>query len=113
MSAQTMDDVWAPVMAKQREQVLRATWGHLAPKKGHTYPGVVVFCFGCFGSDKLNPTVLSCDFGELDSSPWFYDALIDFLESKSGTPGTVFTWSGEFKNYKFRGNFRGARIVAD
>lgn len=106
MSAQTMDDAWAPIVAHQREQVLRATWGHLAPQKGASYRGSVVFAFGCFGSDHLNPTVLFCDFDGLDSSPWFYDALITFLGTKGGKAGAAFVWSGEFKNYKFRGRFR-------
>lgn len=116
MSAQTIADVFAPAEASYREDVRRATWGHLTPKKNKTYRGRVVYALGCFGSGELNPTVLHCDFGDLESSPWFYDALHEFLDSISWEPGQefrprkghgdvgcVYEWTGTFRNYKFRG----------
>jgi hypothetical protein len=107
MSAQTIADVFAPVEAHYRAQVLKATWGHLAPAKNKTYRGHAIFAFGCFGSDCLNPTVLECEIG-LDSSPWFYDALIEFLGTFGGDDATggVYRWDGTFRNYEFKGSVR-------
>lgn len=88
---------WAE--APYREAVKVDTWGHLAPKENKTYKGRVVFAIGCFGDDELNPVVLVSEFRGLDSSPWFYDALMDFLSTmqckKARTRrdvGKVFEW---------------------
>lgn len=102
MSAQTMADAWAPIEANYRAKVYEATWGHLAPRKNKSYRGHIVFALGCFGNDHLNPTVLECEIG-LDSSPWFFDALIEFLESLGGHEGGVYRWDGTFRNYIFKG----------
>lgn len=102
MSAQTMAAVFAPVEAHYRAQVQKATWGHLAPKKGKAYRGHIIFALGCFGSDRLNPTVLACEIG-LDSSPWFFEALMDFCRSIDGEEGGVYRWNGTFRNYEFKG----------
>lgn len=110
MSSQTIADAFAPAEARYRAEVMADTWGHLAPKKNRTYRGHVVFVIGLFGSDNLNPTVLECEFKtnkgeELDSSPWFYDALQDFLQSleKSEEVGGIFRFEGTFRNYEFNG----------
>ena len=110
MSAQTNRDVFAPAEAKYAADVRRATWGHLAPKRGKTHRGYVVFAVGCFGNDDLNPTPLECEFKGLDSSPWFYDALTEFLGEFVGTgdgrpceAGGVYRWEGTFRNYEFVG----------
>ncbi len=105
MSAQSMADAFAPVEALYRARVIESTWGHLAPLKNKTYSGHMVFALGCFGSDALNPTVLECEIG-LDSSPWFYDAMIDFLSSLGGDEGGVYRWDGTFRNYEFKGTVR-------
>lgn len=105
MSAQTFADVFAPVEALYRAKVLAATWGHLAPRRHKAYSGHVIFAVGCFGNDPLNPTVLVCDIG-LDSSPWFFDALTDFVASLETDEGGVYRWDGTFKNYEFKGVVR-------
>lgn len=105
MSAQSMADAFAPVEARYHAQVLESTWGHLAPRKNKKYRGHVVFALGCFGSDYLNPTVLVCEIG-LDGSPWFFEALMDFLRSLEGDEGGVYRWDGIFRNYEFSGSFR-------
>lgn len=102
MSSQTFADVWAPVEAHYRAQVMEATWGHLAPRKNKTYRGHITFALGCFGSDHLNPTALECEIG-LDSSPWFFEAMEDFLRSLGGEEGAVYRWEGAFRNYEFKG----------
>lgn len=113
MSAQTMAEIFAPVEAKYRAAIMADTWGHLAPKRNRTYRGFIVFAIGCFGDDHLNPTPLSCDFKGLDSSPWFYDAMMDFLQSldKGEHEGTVWRFDGTFRNYEFSGNVQQLKLV--
>jgi hypothetical protein len=99
--------------APYREAVKVETWGHLAPKKNRTYKGRVVFGIGVFGDDELNPCVLVSEFKGLDSSPWFYDCLTEFLSDlqckKPRTDrdnGKVFEWVGTFRNYEMNGKIR-------
>lgn len=97
----------------------RQLGGHLAPEKNKTYKGRVVYAVGCFGSDRLNPQVIVSEFGGLDSSPWFYSALHDFVDELSWKPGKrypkekghgeegcVYEWKGTFRNYVFKGEVR-------
>ncbi len=105
MSAQSMADAFAPVEARYRAQVYKETWGHLAPRKNKVYRGYVIFALGCFDSGHLNPTVLSCEIG-IDDSPWFFDALHEFLRTLKGDEGGVYRWDGTFKNYNFTGSVR-------
>jgi hypothetical protein len=68
----------------------------------------MVFAIGCFGSDNLNPTPLACEFKdtkgeELDSSPWFHDAMMEFLCAHGGKEGFVYRFEGTFRNYEFKG----------
>ncbi len=103
---------FGPAEEIYRQEVLRDTWGHLAPTKGREYPGRIVFSFGVFDSGDLNPVVLVCDFGDLDSSPWFYDALQGFLDRYTpGEAGRVYEWTGTFRNYRFKGSR--PRLICD
>jgi hypothetical protein len=86
MSSQTLYEAFRPAEEAYREAVLRDTWGHLAPEKGRSYPGRIVFSFGVYDSGDLNPTVLVCDFGELDGGPWFYNA-VQLLPGAAGPGG--------------------------
>lgn len=106
MSHQCLADAFAPADAAYKHAVMKETWGHLAPKRNRAYKGFVVFALGCFECGDLNPTPLECEFGSLDSSPWFYDALIEFLQSLNGETGGVYRWDGTFKNYEFIGTVR-------
>lgn len=103
MSAQTIADAFAPVEARYKSLVMQHTWGHLAPRKNKTYRGYVVFALGCYDSGELNPTPLTCEFAGLGDSPWFYDSLMDFLQSLGGKAGDVFRFDGTFRNYEFQG----------
>ena len=75
MSSQTIADAFEPALMRYKTEVMKQTWGHLAPKRNRTYKGHMVFVVGCFGSDHLNPTAIECEFEGLDSSPWFFDHL--------------------------------------
>ena len=104
MSHASFAAAFEPAENWYREQVIYATWGHLAPVKNRTYKGHVVWALGCLGNDNLNPTILQFDFGpDLTSSPWLYDLLTDFLQSISKEEGAVFRWDGSMRNYKFNG----------
>lgn len=96
--------------SRYAEQIRQAIWGHLAPEKNRTYRGRIVYAIGVFSSDSSNPLPIVCDFEDLDSSPWFYAALQDWLQSGARADdkdvGKVFEWTGTFRNYKFRGRRR-------
>jgi hypothetical protein len=110
MSHQNLADAFAPAAAAYHTAVIKETWGHLAPQKNKTYRGQLTFALGIFGSDDLNPTALECAFktrkGEtLESSPWFFDAMMEFMQSLQDTTkaGGVYRFVGTFKNYQFNG----------
>jgi hypothetical protein len=108
MSHQGMADAFARVEAKYRDQVICATWGHLAAKKDKTYEGRIVYAVGCYGNDDMNPTALVSDFKGLDNSPWEFDAVDEFLHHKD-TPkesGCVYEFVGTMCNYECRGTIR-------
>lgn len=105
-------DAFAPVEEAYRAQVMRDTWGHLAPEKNKNYPGRIVFSFGVYDSGDLNPTILVCDFGELDGGPWFYNAVHGFLDRFTpGKEGCIYEWAGTFKDYRFLG--KKPRLIFD
>lgn len=119
-----MEEAMRPATERYRQQVLQRTWGHLAPKRGVLYRGRIVYVCGVFNSGYLNPTIIFCDlrsrkYGELSSSPWFYEAVHDFVAGISWKPerehpprkghgeeGCVYEWTGYFKNYEFVGTVR-------
>jgi len=98
----SLADAFAPYEAKQRESVMEATWGHLAPKKRKTYRGYIVFTHSIYG-DILN---IANDFGELPDSPWFFQAMMDFICSQDTEQGCVYRFDGTFRNYQFTGTAR-------
>lgn len=106
MSSQTIADAFAPAEVRYKALVMESTWGHLAPKRNKKYRGHIVFAIGCFGSDHLNPTALRCELEGLASSPWFFDAMSDFLQSLETEAGGVYRFDGEFRNYEFSGKVR-------
>jgi hypothetical protein len=99
-------DAFIPIEHDNREIMKQNTWGHLAPKKNKTYKGRIVFVAGIFGSDHLNPVSTYCEFDDLDSSPWFFDHLEDFMRSTKPKAGVVYEFLGTFRNYKFKGKIR-------
>lgn len=117
MSAQTISDVFAPVEALYREQVQRATWGHLAPEAGRTYRGTILFAIGEYG----DVVPVRVRFKGLPDSPWFFDAMIDFLieQSRDGAlkDGHIYRFSGttcaandDFDDIKFEGKVSRVRV---
>jgi len=93
--------VMASIENINKEIVMQDTWGHLAPSKNKTYKGFFTFAAGCFGS--LSPIALSFEFSELDSSPWLYGALQEFLFSLKVESGIIYRFEGTIRNYTFKG----------
>jgi hypothetical protein len=102
----TMGDAFAEIDAKYRLQMQVETFGHLAPKKNKTYKGRIVYAIGCFGDDRLNPTAIYCEFEGLSSSPWFFDAMQEFLSSNDCKEGYVYEFVGTLRNYTFEGKIK-------
>lgn len=52
--------------------VMKDTWGHLAPEKGKTYPALILFVRSAWG-DALT---LDSHFGaDLEMSPWLFEKM--------------------------------------
>jgi hypothetical protein len=100
-NAQTMAAAFAPIDAANREAVSQSTWGHLAPEKNVTYRGGILFCKSEYNSGTI--TLIASKF-ELDSSPWFYDAIYEFLYSfENLEAGAVYKLNATFRNYRWWG----------
>jgi hypothetical protein len=106
MSHQCLADAFAETEAKYKAKVIEDTWGHLAPIKNRIYKGRIVYTAGCFGHDHLNPTALFCTFKGLVSSPWFYNAIQEFMSSQRPEEGIVYEFIGTFRNYEFNGKIK-------
>lgn len=103
-----MEAAFAPATRKYQEQVIRDTWGHLAPVKGQYYHGHMVFTIGCYGSDYLNPTVIHEDFKGLEPSPWSYECIQDWLmdRARKFEVGCVYQFTGHMRNYRLVGKVK-------
>jgi len=99
-----MAEAFAPAEAKYRSQVLHATWGHLAATEGVKHPGTILFAHGEYGD--IVP--LRADFPTVNDSPWFFDAMSDYIDRqvmRRKNPGTIYRFSGYYvlqKNGKGR-----------
>lgn len=104
-------DAFAIIEAENKRRVMGETWGHLAPHRNAVYRGRIVYACGVYDSGHLNPTVIfdkltSRTCGDIDGSPWWYEALHDFLGEQQNEVGVVYEWTGQFCNYQFTGERR-------
>ncbi len=99
MSRQTFMDVFLPEEIAYKARVMGMTWGHLAPKKNKKYPGYILFTISAYGD--IVP--IRAEFKGLDDSPWFYEALQDFVYENAKEDGKVYRFDGTFRNYEFKG----------
>lgn len=65
------------VACEGRDKVLSNAFGHLFPKKGKVYKGVLRVAGSCYEGRNV---VLEEECG-IDSSPWWYNAIHDFADS--------------------------------
>jgi hypothetical protein len=106
-----LQHVAASIDAMTKTLVMNATWGHLAPERNKTYRGKIIWALGCgYESSDLNPTVLLCEFKGLSDSPWFYDAMIEFLQELVERGTGVWQWEGTFLNYTWCGKLTEIKI---
>jgi len=61
--------------AMYKECVLQDTWGHLAPKMGEVYTGIIIFTLTEWNQSEL----ISCKFKDLSCSPWFFDHMKEYI----------------------------------
>ncbi len=76
---------------RKKQDVMQDTFGHLAPKKGQSYKGTMIYAHGEYGDIVL----LASDFKKLDSSPWLFDAMQEYLGEHCEEEG-VYKWKGQF-----------------
>lgn len=111
MSAQTIQDAFAPVYAEYQMCVIEDTWGHLAPIRNKKYRGHIVFAAGQYDCGDLNPTAIESEFDGLENSPWEYEAVTNFMRVQKVECGKVYRFDGYFRNYKFVGTVRQLQLV--
>ncbi len=80
-------DVYAK---RKKQQVMQDTWGHLAPKKGKTYKGIIIYAYGGYGDIVL----LDATFKNLSDSPWLFEAMEDYIGEHIKEKG-VYKWEGQ------------------
>lgn len=96
MSAQTMADAFAPILAAHKNRVMCETWGHLAPVPRNSYRGSIVFAHGEYGD--LVP--LRTDFPSLPDSPCFFSDLMELISSAKTEPGRIYEFEGTYTRRK-------------
>lgn len=101
-NAQSWAETFAPIAAKYREDVMQATWGHLAPMKNTSYKGVVLFTSTAYNSGRI--VLIDSNFENLDDSPWFYDFLYEWLNKCPNIErGGIYQVNCTFRNYRMYG----------
>lgn len=97
-------DTLAEYEAIQKEIVCRETFGHLAPQEDRAYPGRIVFGASPYWSQGV--VILFCEFEGLGDSPWFYEAVNDFISDQENKAGCVYEFMGQIRNYEFTGKLK-------
>lgn len=96
----SLESAFAPAENAYRNKVLQSAWGHAAPKKNKTYRGYIVFSTSAYGGAI---EIIDADWGDLEDSPWLYDAMYDLVCDHAPARGAVRRFDGTFKNFKFDG----------
>lgn len=86
---------------REYREVMRDTWGHLAPKERQKYAGTFAFAVGCYGG--IGGEVTACAFDGLDDSPWFYEALQEYVSTLDMEAGCIYRFEGVFCDGVFSG----------
>ena len=104
-----MEDAFAPVEDNYRRQVMHATWGHLAAEERVRHEGTLLFAHGEYGA--IVP--LRASFPTVHDSPWFFDAMIDYIYKRKTTAGAIYRFTGYYMLLKNgKGRFTGkVRVV--
>lgn len=97
----SLAEAMAPAENHYRNQVIAATFGHLAPEPRKRYPGTILFTQTEYG--RLEP--IRANFEGLPDSPWFFEHLNDFVADKATEAGAVYRFKGTYETFK-NGNSR-------
>lgn len=101
-NAQTWADAIAPIQARDKENVMQATFGHLAPIKNISYKGVILFTKSAYCSGTIY--LIDSKFSELSDSPWLYDFIHEQLyKFATLEEGAVYQLNCTFRNYRIYG----------
>lgn len=69
-----LKDITPKIVANSKRYVQHQTWGHLFPKKGKVFIGKLRVAESDYGD-----YVILKDDSNVDSSPWWYSSLNDFV----------------------------------
>ena len=76
---------------RKHQEGMQDTWGHLAPKKGRSYKGYMIWAYSGYG----DITLLDAAFKKLSDSPWLYEAMQEYIGENLDGEG-VYKWLGQF-----------------
>lgn len=101
-NAQSWAETLAPIQARDKENVMQSTFGHLAPLKNTSYKGVILFTKSAYRSGTID--LIDTKFNDLDDSPWLYDFIHEHLYTFSDLEyGAVYQLTCTFRNYRLYG----------
>lgn len=92
----SLADAFIPTEQAYKNQVMNATWGHLAAKRSVKHRGYILFAAGEYG-DLI---CIKSMFKNVPDSPWFYQHVHDFIFKKAGKReqrGKVFRFDGHYR----------------
>ena len=84
--------------------VFNNTWGHLAPQKNVSYPGMIRFCMTDHSEYGCQPIILQYEFPNLESGPYIHDALFEDCrnwKTESLEVGGIYEVKLTFRNYRW------------
>lgn len=98
-----MEEAFAPIKEKYREDVIQNTWGHLAPKVHIKYYGYIIVATSVFRYTYL----LDYDFKNLSGGPWLAEDVGDFMFNSNFTHdvSSIYRFDGWYKKFK-NGNYQ-------
>lgn len=82
--------------------VFNDTWGHYAPHKNTSYPGIVRFCYTDHSEYGCQPIILQYDFNL--NGPYIHDHLFENISNlvpEKLEPGAIYDVKLTFRNYRY------------
>ena len=74
---------------RKTQEVMKETFGHLAPKVEKQYKGFMVYAHSAYGDIVL----IDACFKDLDDSPWLFENMNNFI-AENGKRGDLYKWIG-------------------
>lgn len=79
-------------LGRKVRQVMRDTWGQLAPQRGKLYKGIMIYTHSIYGDIVLLYTA----FEGLDFSPWLFESMQEYIAEHCKDEG-LYKWEGCLK----------------